>query len=127
MGEVVGTIIILAIVVFLVAIWWFLFEKAGEKGWKAIVPIYNEFILAKIAVNANFAWTYLIVCIISAFVPFVGIAALVLYCYICFRISGHFGKDIWFKILACIPFVNIFCFAHLAFNETCVYQKEKSE
>lgn len=76
MGEVVGAIVILAIVVFLVAIWWFLFEKAGEDGWKAIVPIYNEFILAKIAVNAKFAWIYLVVCLFSAFVPFVGIAAL---------------------------------------------------
>lgn len=123
--EVVGVIVVLAVVVFLVAIYWFLFEKAGEDGWKAIVPIYNEFILAKIAVNAKFAWIYLVVSLFSAFVPFVAIAFLVLYCYTCFRISEHFGKDMGFKILACIPFVNIFCFAHLAFNETCVYQKDK--
>lgn len=122
--EVVASIVLLAVVVFLVAIHWFLFEKAGEDGWKAIVPIYNGFILAKIAVNAKFAWIYLVVCLFSAFVPFVAIAFLVLYCYTCFRISERFGKDMGFKILACIPFVNIFCFAHLAFNETCVYQKE---
>ena len=28
---------------------WKVFEKAGEAGWKAIIPVYNAYILFKIA------------------------------------------------------------------------------
>lgn len=29
--------------------WWKVFEKAGEAGWKAIIPVYNIYILYKIS------------------------------------------------------------------------------
>ncbi len=32
---------------------WKLFEKAGEPGWKAIIPYYNTFKLAQIATGSN--------------------------------------------------------------------------
>ena len=28
---------------------WHIFTKAGEPGWKSIIPIYNEYILYKIS------------------------------------------------------------------------------
>lgn len=29
------------ILVITIVLWWMLFEKAGEAGWKAIIPFYN--------------------------------------------------------------------------------------
>ncbi|MBR0403236.1 hypothetical protein IJI55_01660 [Candidatus Saccharibacteria bacterium] len=34
--------------------WWKMFEKAGEKGWKALIPIYDYYIAYKIA--GMFPW-----------------------------------------------------------------------
>ena len=36
------------LVIFIIA-YWRIFEKAGEAGWKSIIPIYNVYILWKIA------------------------------------------------------------------------------
>lgn len=41
-------LIILAVVVFIIAAMWKIFEKAGQPGWAAIVPIYNCYVLLKI-------------------------------------------------------------------------------
>jgi len=38
----------LAIVVIIIAGQWKVYEKAGQEGWKAIIPIYNTYILLKI-------------------------------------------------------------------------------
>ena len=42
-------VIILAIAIIQVVAMWKLFNKAGEKGWKSIIPIYNCVILFKIS------------------------------------------------------------------------------
>ena len=39
----------LALIVLVLAGWWKMFEKAGQPGWAAIIPIYNLYILLKIA------------------------------------------------------------------------------
>jgi hypothetical protein len=48
-GGMIGGIIGLAIGVLILASWWKVFEKAGEPGWAAIIPIYNIITLLKIA------------------------------------------------------------------------------
>ncbi|MDO4862540.1 MAG: DUF5684 domain-containing protein [Ruminococcus sp.] len=46
-----GFIMLIALVIVIVnfVAMWKLFEKAGEAGWKAIIPIYNTIIMSKIA------------------------------------------------------------------------------
>ncbi|HVA98567.1 MAG TPA: DUF5684 domain-containing protein, partial [Bacteroidia bacterium] len=39
---------------------WKLFEKAGEKGWKAIIPIYNYYIWLKL-IKKPWWWIFLII------------------------------------------------------------------
>ena len=34
--------------ILLIVAWWKLFTKAGEKGWKAIIPFYNFYVQCKI-------------------------------------------------------------------------------
>lgn len=41
-------VFILAIAIFMIACMWKIYEKAGQPGWAAIVPIYNIIILLKI-------------------------------------------------------------------------------
>lgn len=48
--------IALAIVIGLIAVEWILFERAGESGWKAIVPFYDSFILHKITFGEESKW-----------------------------------------------------------------------
>jgi hypothetical protein len=43
------TIVLLAIVVLAIASLWQVFRKAGQPGWAAIIPIYNIYILLKVA------------------------------------------------------------------------------
>ncbi len=49
-------IFILAFYVLLIIAWWKIFTKAGEAGWKSIIPIYNVYVFCKI-IGINF-WIY---------------------------------------------------------------------
>lgn len=44
-----------AISIFSIICMWMVFEKAGEPGWQAIIPVWNAWVLAKIA---NKKWTF---------------------------------------------------------------------
>lgn len=52
----VSIILYLAVVVLLIIGWWKLFTKAGEPGWKSIIPIYNVYTFCKI-IGINF-WIF---------------------------------------------------------------------
>lgn len=56
-----GTIVLLAIgwYVLQAIAYWKIFEKAGEPGWKAIIPIYNTYTQYKFTWNANIYWVFL--------------------------------------------------------------------
>lgn len=43
---------------------WKMFEKAGEKGWKAIIPIYNYYIMFKIVDMKGWFWSIFCISII---------------------------------------------------------------
>ena len=38
---------------------WIFFNKCGEKGWKALIPVYDEYILLKIS-GMNWWWIFLL-------------------------------------------------------------------
>lgn len=58
----IGTIIILAVgwYVLQAIAYWKIFEKAGEPGWKALIPIYNSYIQYKFTWNPNMFWIVLV-------------------------------------------------------------------
>jgi hypothetical protein len=43
---------------------WNMFEKAGEDGWKSIIPIYGVYIFAKISWTGSMFWIMPIACIL---------------------------------------------------------------
>lgn len=89
-------IIYLAVIVLMIAGLWKTFEKAGEPGWAAIVPIYNLYVLVKISGKETW-W------IILYFVPIVSIIATFI---ISIEVAKKFGKDAGYGIgLALLPMV----------------------
>ena len=59
-GFLAGAMLVVGIVALIVALlriiaWWRIFTKAGEKGWKALIPILDSYTATKIAGTNNFA------------------------------------------------------------------------
>ncbi len=98
----------LAVVVVAIVAMWKIFEKAGVEGWKAIIPIYNTYILAEISGKPG--WWGLLISLVGviAWVPVLGwiasIAAIVLYVIIALELAKKFGKDTTFAVLWLIIF-----------------------
>lgn len=61
-------LMLIAFYVLVVIASWKIFEKAGEKGWKALIPIYNIYILFKIVGMSTWFWVCLAVAVIAEIV-----------------------------------------------------------
>lgn len=88
--SMVWVVVALVIAVFSIIAWWKMFEKAGEKGWKSIIPIYNMVILFKI--SGLSPWL-----LILYIIPFVNIiAVIVIQIMLAINLSKSFGKSTGF-------------------------------
>ncbi|NZA37286.1 DUF5684 domain-containing protein [Eubacterium callanderi] len=63
----VGLLLALAWYVFILVAGWKLFEKAGEPGWKSLIPIYGSYILYKISWKTSMFWVYLACVVVGGF------------------------------------------------------------
>ena len=130
LGGMLASIGIFALAVYILAIvaWWKIFTKAGEKGWKSLIPIYNIYVFCRI-ININF-WIYILL------IPFIigllgglvfgsgstaasvisGLYSLCLDIYLAIMLGRAFNKGTGFKIgLVLLP--TIF-YLILAFGES---------
>lgn len=73
----------LLFILILIASFWKVFEKAGEAGWKSLIPIYNLFVLLQIAGCPSW-W------LLMLFLPVVNIYFLVV---MHIRLAEKFGKS----------------------------------
>jgi hypothetical protein len=80
----VGVVVYLAVVVLLIAALWRVFTKAGRPGWGAIIPIYNAYLLCKIAGKPGW-WLLLF------FIPIVNIVFVILVYHGISKAFGHGG------------------------------------
>ena len=81
-------VIMLAFAVFMIAAMWRIFEKAGQEGWKCIIPFYNFYILLQIVGKPGW-WLAML------FIPIVN------YVYIIWTynmLSKSFGKEESFTV-----------------------------
>jgi hypothetical protein len=76
-------IFIILLAIFQIAAMWKVFEKAGQPGWAAIIPIYNIYIMTKVGGKPGY-WTLL--CLI----PLVNLVFII---WLYNMISKSFGKD----------------------------------
>lgn len=67
-GGFLGTMLIAVLILTVLVIIgeWKIFEKAGEKGWKSLIPIYGQYILFKIAGIKNWFWALFCVTIVGS-------------------------------------------------------------
>lgn len=91
-------IIYVGFIVFLIASMWKMFEKAGQPGWAAIVPIYNIYVLTQIAEKPGW-WLLLF---------FISLVNLVASIMVWSAISSRFGKGDGFTVgLVLLSFIFI--------------------
>lgn len=74
---------------------WKLFTKAGQAGWKCLIPIYNVVILFKVA-GISPLW---ILVYFASVIPFVGwVATLAVTIYLMISLAKAFGKSGGFAV-----------------------------
>ncbi|WP_330272626.1 DUF5684 domain-containing protein [Lentzea sp. NBC_00516] len=100
-----GTIIYLALAIFGVVVFWKTFTKAGQPGWAAIIPIYNIYVLLKVAGRPGW-WLVLLL------IPIVNIVILAI---VSIDVAKSFGKDTVFGVVGLWLF-SIIGYAILAFG-----------
>src|SRR5437899_781055 len=85
-----------AVIILVIASNWKVFSKAGQPGWAAIIPIYNVYVMCKVAGRPGW-WLLLFL------IPLVNfIIAIILNV----DIAKHFGKGIGFAIgMILLPFI----------------------
>jgi hypothetical protein len=81
-------LIYIAIVLAVVAGWWQMFTKAGEAGWKAIIPIWNLIVMLRIAGRETW-W------VILFFIP---IVSLIIWIIVAIDLARSFGRGTGFGI-----------------------------
>ena len=52
---------------------WNIFKKAGEKGWKAIIPFYSTYTMYKIAWKPMWFWIWLSIVVVDLTIYFIGL------------------------------------------------------
>lgn len=83
-----------AFIVLMIVALWKIFTKAGEAGWKSIIPIWNTIILLKI-VGRPWWWLLLLL------IPFVNFIVLII---VMLELGKAFGKSVVFSIFGLIIF-----------------------
>lgn len=95
---IVGVIFLPIIIVSIVAMWR-IFTKAGEAGWKSLIPIYNAWVFLKLGNQAG--WWALV-----ALIPLVNIVSAVFMAIAAYNIGLKLQKEGWWVILyILVPFV----------------------
>lgn len=82
-------VVLLAILVASIAAQWKIFEKAGIKGWKALIPFYNSYCLCELAMGNGLLF-------LLSFIPCVNFVFTII---LCMRLAKAFGKNTLFGIL----------------------------
>jgi hypothetical protein len=101
----VGMIIYLALILFMLVAYWKIFTKAGQPGWGTLVPIYNAYLMLKIAGKPG--WWLLLM-----FIPVVNFVVFIL---MIVSFAENFGKSVGFAIgMIFLPFIF---FPILAFGD----------
>ncbi len=85
-----------AVIILMIAAIWKVFSKAGQPGWASIIPIYNIYVLCKVAGRPGW-WVLLM------FIPLVNFIIIII---LCIDLAKSFGKGAGFGIgLLLLPFI----------------------
>jgi uncharacterized membrane protein YhaH (DUF805 family) len=85
-----------AFIVLMIAAVWKVFSKAGQPGWAAIIPIFNFYVMCKVAGRPGW-WLLLFL------IPFVNLVIAII---VTVDIAKRFGKGVGFAIgMILLPFI----------------------
>ena len=100
---------------------WMMFQKAGEAGWKAIIPIYNMYIVYKICWNTSLFWVWFGISVFAAVFGFqtettagfayiiamvLSLVQMLIQVTCCYRLSFAFGHGLLYGLgLYFFPFI----------------------
>lgn len=87
-GTGILVVVYIVVIIFEIAALWQVFVKAGEAGWKAIIPIWNTLIILKI-VGRHWWWIFLFI------IPIVNIIAWII---VALDWSKSYAKGVGFGI-----------------------------
>ena len=138
------TVISLALAVFSIVCMWKVFEKAGEPGWKSLIPIYNIYIFYKIAWEAKYFLYLFLGIVVCYFLIIIGLggnsgaasgiggflmvvlwtAVIVMSIIAMVKLSKRFGKSGAFAIGLIL--LNTIFMAILAFDSS-TYDRRRTE
>ena len=118
-GALLGVVIFIGIIGIAIAILtiigqWKSFNKAGERGWAAIIPVYNVWVAMKVALFKWYHFVIVIVLVILANIPKMPewimcicvLAAVVYSIVIIVKFCKAFGKSNGFCVMAVFfPFI----------------------
>jgi Family of unknown function (DUF5684) len=99
-------IVWLAVIIVMIVGMWKVFEKAGQPGWAAIVPIYNGYVLVTQIVGRDILWFILLL------IPCVNLVASFV---VCRDLAKSFGKDIGYGLG--LMFLGFIFFPMLGFGK----------
>ncbi len=95
----------LILAIFYIVVYWKLFLKAGQPGWGILIPIYNAYLMLKIAKRPGW-WLILL------FIPVVDVVIGII---VIFDIAKNFGKSVGFGFG--LLFLGFIFFPILAFGK----------
>ncbi len=97
--------------------WWRVFTKAGEPGWKSLIPIYSTYIQFKIAWDPQYFWAMIVLnigavivsvigvliggilgAVVSLFVTVATVATAIINITLLYRLSQAFGHGVGFTL-----------------------------
>lgn len=101
-------IVALLLLLFFIACQWKIFSKAGEPGWKSIIPIYSVYINYKISGISTWIFLLYVIFLLPIesiqFISTIGIALLSIYAS--YKLSKVFEHGIGFTLgLILLPFI----------------------
>jgi len=97
-GIGVGSFAFLVFIVIEIAAVWRIFVKAGDRGWKAIIPIWNTLIVLKI-VGRPWWWIFLYL---------IPIVWWIVYIIVYYDLAKSFGKGVGFAVgVILLPFIFV--------------------
>lgn len=95
-GVAIGVIVALAFVVLMIAALWVIFANAGQRGWLAIIPIINYYVILRMVGRPGW-W------IILYFIPFVNIVVMII---VMLDLARVHGKGVGFGVgLILLPII----------------------
>lgn len=108
------SVVVVVLYVITVIAYWQIFKKAGEKGWKSLIPVYNSYIMYKISWKTSMFWIEIALgvlysilygisyssgsAVLSVLAYIVYIAVIVIGIMVLHKLSKAFGHGVGFTV-----------------------------